>query len=712
MGIGRKIALLQIILCVSFICVIVVMSQLVWGKNYLNLEQENVKDNATRTYLAWDEELNHLGSQVGDWSPWDDLFIFARSRANTDFAEKNLSDDEMANLRINLAFVTTPNGEILYGKAIDLASGTEVKVPKEVRDLISNLITNHIVEPEILHYKTAFVVVKGQPLLLAMQRILTSDNKGPSTGVIVFAKYADAALLREISKRTQVKLSFAGRAVLPEEPTVGFSQQIANEEEILCYYPILDAYGSTKYLVSATPRFIYHQGKVQMKSFLVFTVAFGAFLIIITLLLLNRVILSKVRKMDSFMNSIVAGNDYSIRIDLPGKDELSKVASTMNNMLQQIELSHRKIEGLLDTVKIELEERRKAEETLKYLSMHDQLTGLYNRTFFEREIDNISEQQIQGIGIVCCDLDGLKIINDTMGHHVGDKILAETAETLRQAFGDNAIVARIGGDEFAVLLANIHEEEIYRVCEQIKDIKIKDPEGRGVQLHLSLGWSYYGGSNLTKNVLQDLIKQADDLMYRQKLSSSHSNRNALVQGMLELLKVRDFITEGHSMRLQQYAESLGKAANIKEVQIADLSLLAKFHDIGKVGISDAILLKPGPLTSEERKEMERHSEIGHRIAQAVPELLPIGDYILKHHEWWNGEGYPLGLKGEEIPIEDRIIAIADSYDAMTSDRPYRKALSSEAAIAELRRFSGIQFEPDLVEKFITLVFLKDISKKP
>ena len=134
--------------------------------------------------------------------------------------------------------------------------------------------------------------------------------------------------------------------------------------------------------------------------------------------------------------------------------------------------------------------------------------------------------------------------------------------------------------------------------------------------------------------------------------------------------------------------------------MTDLRLLAQFHDIGKVGIPDRILLKPGPLSPEEMVEMKRHSEIGHRIANSSPDLLPVADWVLKHQEWWNGAGYPLGLAGEKIPIECRILAIADAYDAMTSDRPYRKAMSHDAAVTELRRCAGTQFDPTLVELFI------------
>lgn len=141
---------------------------------------------------------------------------------------------------------------------------------------------------------------------------------------------------------------------------------------------------------------------------------------------------------------------------------------------------------------------------------------------------------------------------------------------------------------------------------------------------------------------------------------------------------------------------------LPEHETNGLLLLAQFHDIGIVGIPDRILFKPGPLNPEERIEMQKHSEIGHRIALAAPDLAPIADYILKHHEWWNGNGYPLGLRGEDIPLKCRLLAIADAYHAMTNDRPYRRAMPPRDALKEIERSSGTPFDPDLVERFVKM----------
>ena len=218
-----------------------------------------------------------------------------------------------------------------------------------------------------------------------------------------------------------------------------------------------------------------------------------------------------------------------------------------------------------------------------------------------------------------------------------------------------------------------------------------------------MGYRYRAVCDPDSDDWDQMLKEADDEMYRQKLSSTHSNRNVVVQTIMKMLEIRDYATEGHSQRMGELAVDLAERIGLPNNSKNDLRLLAQFHDLGKIGIPDQILLKPGPLTAEERKEIERHAEIGHRIAMVVPEFLPVADLILKHHEWWNGAGYPLGLKGEAIPVENRILSIVDAFDAMTNDRPYRAAMTQSAAIEELRRCRGSQFDPALVDEFIALL---------
>ncbi|MCX7780521.1 MAG: PAS domain S-box protein [Negativicutes bacterium] len=348
----------------------------------------------------------------------------------------------------------------------------------------------------------------------------------------------------------------------------------------------------------------------------------------------------------------------------------------------------------------DMTERKEIEERLSYLSSHDYLTGLFNRAYFDERMRYLDKVNSVSCGIIVCDTDGLKLINDTLGHDKGDTLLILTAEALKYAASDKHTVARIGGDEFAILLPHATTSEVIAVCQKIKTyVDAYNQSTTGIHLSLSLG---YAASGAVSANIYNLFKEADNNMYREKLHRSTSARSAIVQTVMKLLEARDFITEGHADRLQDLACDLGAALGLSERSLSDLRLLAQFHDIGKVGIPDHILFKPGRLTAEEAAVMRRHCEIGYQIAQSSPDLIAIAEGILKHHEWWNGLGYPIGLSGKNIPLECRILAIVDAYDAMTNDRPYRKAMPHFAAIAELKRCAGKQFDPDLVNKFIEL----------
>lgn len=352
--------------------------------------------------------------------------------------------------------------------------------------------------------------------------------------------------------------------------------------------------------------------------------------------------------------------------------------------------------------------KKEMEQQLEYLSFHDPLTSVYNRTHFEEQLREIQRKHKKSTGILVSDVDGLKLINDTLGHHAGDQLLQVVAKILQACAPPPHVVARIGGDEFAVI---VEQPTLQLMTELDASIKaaVQEYNKNNLQLPLSLssGWAadYAAGTDV-----ETVFKKADYNMYREKMHQRLSTRSAIVQAMMQALEARDYITEGHADRLQNLVEMLAKKLELSSHRIADLRLLAKFHDIGKVGIPDHILFKNDRLTPEEYTIMQRHCEIGFRIAQSAPDLAPIAEWILKHHEWWNGKGYPLGLSGEDIPLECRILAFADAFDAMTTNRPYRMALDQQAAIRELVKCSGIQFDPALTAPFIEMLKEEEFNK--
>ena len=360
------------------------------------------------------------------------------------------------------------------------------------------------------------------------------------------------------------------------------------------------------------------------------------------------------------------------------------------------------IESIRDTT-----ERRRAEERLKYLSLHDPLTGLYNRAYFEEELQRMESSRCPAAGVIMCDVDDLKTVNDTLGHEAGDSLLTAAAVTIKSCFREADVVARIGGDEFAVLLPQVTLKDLENAKNRIAAAVSKyNQNGRGLPLGISLGCAAREDASVS---MKELVREADITMYREKLKKGNRAKKNITRWLLKSLREKDFFASGHDKRMRDYASRLAAAAGISGDKLINVHLLAKFHDIGKAAVPHEIIYKPGPLSEGEWKIMRRHCEIGHRVALSFPDLAPIASLILKHHEWWNGRGYPLGLCGEEIPVECRILAVADAFDAMTSERPYRRAVAAADALAELKRCAGTQFDPNLVRLFCSLMEREGVS---
>jgi len=348
---------------------------------------------------------------------------------------------------------------------------------------------------------------------------------------------------------------------------------------------------------------------------------------------------------------------------------------------------------------IDITERKKAEKKIKFLSFHDYLTGIYNRAFFEEELHRLDTGRQLPLTIVIGDVNGLKIINDAFGHEKGDELLKRIANILKESFRSEDIVARWGGDEFSIILPKIKLKDTLKIIFRINE-KFKKDSTKTIPLSVAFGLSTKENNS---QKIDELIKTAEDKMYRHKLIEHQSVHSTIISYLEKALEERDYETEAHVKRMKKLAIKLGKELNLSEEIIDEVVLLAALHDIGKISITDSIMLKPTSLTKEEWQTIKRHSEVGYRIAVTSAELAPIAKGILYHHEWWNGKGYPKGLKGENIPFISRIISVIDAYDAMTNDRPYRKALSTDKAIKELKKCAGTQFDPTLVNKFIEII---------
>lgn len=358
----------------------------------------------------------------------------------------------------------------------------------------------------------------------------------------------------------------------------------------------------------------------------------------------------------------------------------------------------------------DITDRKKTEDDLVYLIYHDYLTGLYNRKYFEEAKTRLDIEKYLPLSVLIADINGVRFINDSFGYAEGDKLISETSEILKSCCRPDDVLARIGGDEFAMLLPNTDSSTAYQILKNINNTCETFNENKKNKLYdinMSIGFSTKENPD---EDIGDTTKTADVYLRNKKLLNSKSFRSNLISSMMATVYEKSQETEEHAIRMAYLSKKVGEKLNLPQKSIAELELLSVLHDIGKIVIDDSILKKPGKLTDDEWIVMKTHPEVGYRIAKSTSELESIAEYILAHHERWDGKGYPYGLAGETIPLLSRIIAVVDAYDAMTNDRAYRKAMTSEEAAAQIKLNAGTQFDPQITAVFETIINEQESDK--
>lgn len=344
-------------------------------------------------------------------------------------------------------------------------------------------------------------------------------------------------------------------------------------------------------------------------------------------------------------------------------------------------------------------DKKEQRKKIEFLSFHDSLTGLYNRRYFEQEMQRVDDSGVLPVSIILGDVNSLKLTNDIFGHAFGDMLLEKVSEVLRNAFTSRDVIARWGGDEFVILMpgatAAQAEAAILAVTEAFSKEQI-----RAIRGSISMG---YATKTNKEEPIARVLATAEENMYSAKSLSRDDVRSRAIDAITTSLYETSAREKEHAERVSELSVQLGRALGLSEVKLKKLKEVARLHDIGKIVLEPNILNKNHHLTVEEWNEVKRHPIIGYRILNTFDDTVDLAESVLAHHEQWDGSGYPKGLKGEEIPLLARIISVVESYERMTHDSDNTKARSKEDAIRELRENAGRQFDPMLAELFARML---------
>ncbi|MCI0839650.1 MAG: diguanylate cyclase [Chloroflexi bacterium] len=465
--------------------------------------------------------------------------------------------------------------------------------------------------------------------------------------------------------------------------------------------------------------------------------AIGGTLIITGGYLLARSILKPLAALEDTARRASNG-DLSARAPTSGPGELAHLGVVLNDMMDAVEQKTEKLRHANQ----ELQHRHRQLTDARSQAATDPLTGLGNHRAFHKQLQEHVEaarQSGSSLALILLDLDSFKDVNDSRGHQAGDELLRNVAKVLTEVTVTPTCTQnckelcerhckeycfRYGGDELAILVPGADRSAATEFATRVRAAIENMPVDGGPGVTASVGVAIFPESGTTA---KEIVYRADMAMYNAKATgknrvnvwgsslaehlggiaphNDHTGRRYadVVASLTSALRAKDPQTKDHAERCSWYTGELAAELGLSDVEVSVLRVASLLHDIGKIVVPDEILLKPGPLTAAETKRMRRHPADGANTLSNVPTAADAVPVILHHHERFDGTGYPHGLSGDDIPIGARILLVADAFDAMTEDRPYRKAMPVADAIEELKRFSGTQFDPTVVEAFLAVL---------
>jgi diguanylate cyclase (GGDEF)-like protein len=403
----------------------------------------------------------------------------------------------------------------------------------------------------------------------------------------------------------------------------------------------------------------------------------------------------------------VRQGDWPNELKVESRDELGELQQGFNEMVSSLKVNQERLLKLID---------------------HDPLTGLLNHRAFRQALSKareVAEGSETPMSLILFDIDDFHDFNESSGHTAGDELLVEFASSLKGLATGDAVLSRYGGEEFALLLPGTSVEGAKFLAERARAELARggaatvsagiaeyapgseDTQGMVLAAELALSRAKQLGRNQV-SVFEPLVGSGElDPVKLGRLIGEESSF-ATIQALAAAVDAKDHYTNGHSLRVAAFASDLARYMGLSSKTVDLIYMTGTLHDVGKIGVPDSILQKPDRLTDEEFAIMATHPVLGEVIVKKVPSLLATLPGVRGHHERWDGKGYPDKLSGNDIPLVARYLAVADTFDAMTSDRPYRKGLKVEVALSEILKGAGTQFDPELAEAFVRMMEAREV----
>jgi diguanylate cyclase (GGDEF)-like protein len=652
------------------------------------------RDKALRA--AFDSSKRSLRDQVVSYSQWTAMCA-AIDRRDVPWLKENATTWVTQHSVMTAAQALTPKGEVVSAAGnfshVSLRDSAVVTTARETGKIDIDLET-----------------VDGRLYILGAGPVVAEDVDHPRVhGYIVFGEPATVAKLGEFASfigANQLDLYIGGHLVLssagsgarafPANARVGTPFVSGSDTFLLSELRNRSGHSQAVVGLRVDSTAISATRSTLQKTTLA-AVAVSLALALAAGLAVTRMLSRPLRRLTDAARRI-AGGAIQQRIVIGSRDELGEVATAFNTMSDRLAEAFAELQRLSDT---------------------DALTGLLNYRAIHQAVEKETARGRRygaGFGLLVLDIDNFKRFNDTYGHPVGDQVLKRVADVFRRHTREADLIGRQGGDEFLILLPETRPGGAAATAENVLAAVSGQPyitaDGQRIPVHVSIGLACFPEDGDETNVL---VAHADANLYASKrrggnvitseeLRKQRAGVTTEAFDMLEALVTavdnKDCYTRHHSDEVTEHALALAAAIGLSEESQRTTRMVGLLHDVGKIGVPDGILRKPGPLTHDEFEAVKQHPALGEALVREIPNLDEIRAAVVSHHERWDGTGYPRGLRGEAIPLLGRITSVADAFSAMTADRPYRKALSTEEAIAELRAGAGTQFDPTLVEPFI------------